>query len=160
MSADRRDDSTMNHIDHRVNEIEAEVVGLKVAVGAIDEKIDRHTTVITDLLKDDKSSPRTWLTFLGVGLSFVVFYNQLTIQPVTQSIEFNRQVAAREAALVEKDSNFKVETLDSHIDSIEYWLEGHIKDNTAHPETLLKIKELATRIKVLEHHGPLKHGEH
>ena len=99
----------MDHVDYRINEIEAEVVGLKVAVNAIDEKIDRQTQVITDLVKSEKTNPATQIAFATFFLAAVIFYNKLTIQPVMQSIEFNRQVAERESLLIEKAVNIQLE---------------------------------------------------
>ena len=97
---DDRRSRGMNHVDYRINEIEAEVVGLKVAVNAIDEKIDRQTQVITDLVKEDRANPATQIAFATLFLALVVFYNRLTIQPVMQAIEYNKTTADREAVLI------------------------------------------------------------
>ena len=139
----------MNHVDQRINEVEAEVVGLKVAVNAIDEKIDRQTQVITDIVRNERSSPSTQIAFSALFLSAVIFYNNLTIQPVTQSIEYNKAVASRESVLITERTDADIQNIGEQIDSLWHYLEKH-EAGVGHATTLRDGGKLDTRISVLE----------
>lgn len=104
----------MTPVDQRVNEIEAEVVGLKVAVNAIDEKIDRQTQVITDVVRGGKTNPATQIAFATLFLALVIFYNDLTARPLMQSIEHNKSTM-----------DLEIEDLDDDILSVWHWLDKH-----------------------------------
>ena len=146
---DRRRPVGMDHVDYRINEIEAEVVGLKVAVSAIDEKIDRQTQVITDLVRGGQTNPATQIAFVTLLLGLIIFYNKLTINPVEQSIEFNRQVAAREAELVSKTVETKLDATRSEQEKLREWQKMHA-NKPSHTGSIHHVKDLEARVKVLE----------
>lgn len=126
------------HAENRINNIEAEVVGLKVAVNAIDEKIERQTQVITDLVKEERANPATQIAFASLFLAIVIFYNRLTIEPVMQAINYNKSTADREAILIIDKIDSQLEYNEEDISSIWNWIERY------------EDKDFSGRIKVLE----------
>lgn len=148
MKRDRRNHG-MNHVDHRINEIEAEVVGLKVAVNAIDEKIDRQTQVITDLVRDEKANPGLQIAFATLFLGVVIFYNNITSKPISQTIEYNRVTAKERAELIEDKFMVSLESKDTEIATLWGELDKHV-NKPGHREALMYAKDLEARILVLE----------
>ena len=121
----------MTPVDQRVNEIEAEVVGLKVAVNAIDEKIDRQTQVITDVVRGGKTNPATQIGFATFFLALVIFYNDLTARPIMQSIDYNKTTAETSDTLLAQRVDIKIEGLNDDIAALWHYFEKHT-DNKKH----------------------------
>lgn len=128
-------------IDYRINEIEAEVVGLKVAVNAIDEKIERQTQVITDLVKSERTNPGVQIAFATLLLAVVIFYNRLTIEPVLQTLTANKVSTDDQITMLEDALYYAVEGNEKKINELKGYLKAH-KDSEGHTATIIKVAKL------------------